>query len=433
MKNKIKAKKINRKKDIIGVIGLGYVGLPLAISFSKKIEVVAYDKKKLRTDNLRIGKDTNKEVSKKELRNKQNILFTNDPKNLSKCNIFIITVPTPVKHKNIPNLDLLKEACKLVGKYIKKEAIVIIESTTYPGCTEEFCAPIIEKTSRLKFNKDFYCGYSPERINPGDKKNKLEKIVKITSGSNTKTAIKVDRLYKKIIKAGTYKVSSIKVAEAAKIVENVQRFVNISLINELAIIFDKLNLSSEEVLNAAGTKWNFLKFKPGLIGGHCIAVDPYYLSYKAKKIKSKSEIINTSLRLHEKLFKYICNKLINNLKSNSITSKKNVLILGLTFKENCHDYRNSQSVKLVQYLKSKKFKVDAYDPFINPKDIKKDYNINMLKKFPKKNYYDGIVLAVPHNFFLNLGQKKIQGFGKKNFQLIDIKSKLKKNKYIWQF
>jgi|TARA_Y100000389_G_C17457628_1_gene519274 UDP-N-acetyl-D-glucosamine/UDP-N-acetyl-D-galactosamine dehydrogenase len=426
-------KKIIKKKDILGIIGLGYVGLPLAISFSKKFQVVAYDKKKSRVENLRKGNDINNEASKKELRSKKNLFFTNNSKDLSKCNIFIITVPTPIRSNNNPNLDLLKEACETIGRYMKKQSIIIIESTTYPGCTEDFCVPIIERSSKLKFNKDFYCGYSPERINPGDKKNKLEKIIKLTSGSNKFTANKVDQLYKKIIKAGTHQVSSIKVAEAAKIIENVQRFVNISLINELALIFDKLNLSTQEVLNAAGTKWNFIKFKPGLIGGHCIAVDPYYLSHRANKVNQKSEIINTSLRLHEKLFQYICNKLINKLKKLETNSQKKILILGLTFKENCHDYRNSQSVKLVKYFQKKKYKVDSYDPLINPEDLKKDYKISMLKNMPKKNYYDGIVLAVPHNFFLQWGQKKIQSFGKKKFHLIDVKSILKKNNQIWQF
>ena len=426
-------KKIIKKKDILGIIGLGYVGLPLAISFSKKFQVVAYDKKKSRVENLRKGNDINNEASKKELRSKKNLFFTNNSKDLSKCNIFIITVPTPIRSNNNPNLDLLKEACETIGRYMKKQSIIITESTTYPGCTEDFCVPIIERSSKLKFNKDFYCGYSPERINPGDKKNKLEKIIKLTSGSNKFTANKVDQLYKKIIKAGTHQVSSIKVAEAAKIIENVQRFVNISLINELALIFDKLNLSTQEVLNAAGTKWNFIKFKPGLIGGHCIAVDPYYLSHRANKVNQKSEIINTSLRLHEKLFQYICNKLINKLKKLETNSQKKILILGLTFKENCHDYRNSQSVKLVKYFQKKKYKVDSYDPLINPEDLKKDYKISMLKNMPKKNYYDGIVLAVPHNFFLQWGQKKIQSFGKKKFHLIDVKSILKKNNQIWQF
>ena len=426
-------KKIIKKKDILGIIGLGYVGLPLAISFSKKFQVVAYDKKKSRVENLRKGNDINNEASKKELRSKKNLFFTNNSKDLSKCNIFIITVPTPIRSNNNPNLDLLKEACETIGRYMKKQSIIIIESTTYPGCTEDFCVPIIERSSKLKFNKDFYCGYSPERINPGDKKNKLEKIIKLTSGSNKFTANKVDQLYKKIIKAGTHQVSSIKVAEAAKIIENVQRFVNISLINELALIFDKLNLSTQEVLNAAGTKWNFIKFKPGLIGGHCIAVDPYYLSHRANKVNQKSEIINTSLRLHEKLFQYICNKLINKIKKLETNSQKKILILGLTFKENCHDYRNSQSVKLVKYFQKKKYKVDSYDPLINPEDLKKDYKISMLKNMPKKNYYDGIVLAVPHNFFLQWGQKKIQSFGKKKFHLIDVKSILKKNNQIWQF
>ncbi len=423
----------NKDKDTLGIIGLGYVGLPLALSFSKKMRVVAFDKKKSRINELRKGHDTNYEVSKKNLKVNNKLFFTNDAKNLSKCNIFIITVPTPIKFNNFPDLNLLKQACETVGKFVKKNSIVIIESTTYPGCTEDFCAPIVERVSKLKFNKDFYFGYSPERINPGDKKNKLEKVVKLTSGSTKFVANKVDNLYKKIIKAGTFKVSSIKVAEAAKIIENVQRFVNISLINELALIFDRLNLSTQEVLDAAGTKWNFIKFKPGLIGGHCIAVDPYYLSYKANKINRKSEIINTGLRLHEKLFQFICNKLITNLKAIKLKAQKKILILGLTFKENCYDYRNSQSVNLVKYLKKKNFKVDAYDPFINSNNLRNDYKISLLKNEPKKNFYDGIVLAVPHNFFLNWGQKKIQSFGKKNFYLIDIKSKLKKNNHIWQF
>ncbi len=422
-----------RLKNTIGIIGLGYVGLPLALAFSKKFQVVAFDKNFSRIKELKKKIARNNEIKKKYLTSRSLLKFTYKKEDLSICNIFIITVPTPIKLRNLPDLNQLKEACILVGKHIKRNSIVILESTVYPGCTEEFCVPIIERVSKLKFNQDFFCGYSPERINPGDKKNELKNIIKITSGSKPKIADIVDKLYRTIIKAGTYKASSIKVAEASKIVENVQRFVNISLINELAIIFEKLNISTKEVLDAASTKWNFLKFKPGLIGGHCIAVDPYYLKYKVKEIKKKSEIINTSLKLHEKLFKFIAKKLVSILDENKDSKKKRILILGITFKENCADYRNSQSVELVRNLKLKGFKVDVSDPWVESKMIKKETGIALLKKTPKKNFYDGIILAVPHRVFLTWGQKKIEGLGRKNFKIIDIKSVLKNKENIWQF
>lgn len=412
---------------------MGYVGLPLALEFGKKFNTVAFDKKDSRINQLKKGIDRNKEIEKKDFLLSKKIKFTSKSSDLYVCNIFIITVPTPIKSKNTPNLKYLKDACIVAGQNIKKNSIVILESTVYPGCTEEYCAPIVEKVSKLKFNKEFFFGYSPERINPGDKKNRLKDIIKITSGSDKKTASKVDQIYNSIINAGTHKAPSIKVAESAKIVENIQRFVNISLINELAIIFEKLNINSRDVLEAAGTKWNFIKFKPGLIGGHCIAVDPYYMTHKVKKINRNSEIINTSLKLHEKLFKFICNKLIHFLNLQNRKNRKKILVLGLTFKENCGDFRNSQSVELVKYLKSKNFTVDAIDPWISYKELKKKHGISLLKNNPKNYTYDGIILAVPHRIFLKWGQNKIEKFGKKFFKIIDIKSVLKRNKNIWQF
>ncbi len=339
------------KKKYISIIGLGYVGLPLAVEFAKFFDVIAFDYNSKRINELRNNLDENNEIKKNELKKLKKLYFTENEKDLKKSNIFIIAVPTPIKKNKKPNLIFLKQACITVSKYISKKDIVIFESTVYPGLTDDYCIPIIEKYSKFKINKDFFCGYSPERINPGDKKNKLSTIVKITSGSNYKTSIFVDNLYKKIIKAGTYRTSSIKIAEAAKVIENTQRDLNIAFINELSIIFNKLHLDTDEILKAASTKWNFIKFSPGLVGGHCIGVDPYYLTYKAKKVGYSPKIILSGRDMNDNMVKYVSKRFLNKLSEKKIKIiNSQILILGFSFKENCSDTRNSKIKDLHKLL-----------------------------------------------------------------------------------
>jgi|TARA_B100001250_G_scaffold112819_1_gene95369 UDP-N-acetyl-D-glucosamine/UDP-N-acetyl-D-galactosamine dehydrogenase len=406
---------------VICVVGLGYVGLPLALAFSNKgIKVIGYDTSLKRIKQLLKAIDKNGEFSKKELKKNKNIIFTNKKTDIQKSNIYIITVPTPIKKNKTPNLAPLLKASKTVGEYLSINDLVIYESTVYPGCTEEKCIPVLEKNSGLEFNKEFYCGYSPERINPGDKKRKLADIVKVTSGSNKEIAIKVDKLYKKIIKAGTYLAPSIKVAEASKIIENVQRDVNISLMNELAIIFNRINVDTSEVLKASSTKWNFLDFKPGLVGGHCIGVDPYYLSYKAKQTGYSPNVILSGRKVNNKMGKHIANtieKLI--LKKNLNPIKCRALILGITFKENCSDIRNSRIFDLYQELKKLEIKIDIYDPHAIKKEVLKDFKIKLLDSIDSK--YDIIILAVAHTKFLKMN---LVNFKTPNGIIYDIKSVL---------
>ena len=408
---------------VICIIGLGYVGLPLSLAFSQKgLKVIGYDSSLKRINELKKSKDINGEFSKEELMSLENILFTNKTSDIDIANIYIITVPTPINKAKNPNLKPLLKASKTVGKSLSKNDIVIYESTVYPGCTEEECVPVLEFNSKMIFNNDFFCGYSPERINPGDKKRKLKDIVKVTSGSNSETAIKIDKLYKKIIEAGTHLAPSIKVAEASKIIENVQRDVNISLMNELAIIFNKMEIDTTDVLKASSTKWNFLNFKPGLVGGHCIGVDPYYLAYKAKQFGYTPNVILSGRKVNNKMGKHIA-ETINNLivNNNKKPQNCNALILGVTFKENCSDIRNSRVFSLHKSLIKLKIKVDLFDPHAINEEVVKSFKIKLIEKINQK--YDVIILAVAHDEFLKMD---LVNFKKSNGIIYDVKSILDK-------
>ena len=415
------------KNKKIALIGLGYVGLPLAVEFGKKFEVIGFDTSKNRIDLLKKNEDPNLEINKNEFAASSYLRFSNSIEDIKDCNIYIVTVPTPIDNHKKPDLTALKKSSETVGSVLKKDNIVIYESTVYPGATEEFCVPILEKQSGLKFNTDFYCGYSPERINPGDKKHKLIDIKKVTAGSTPEIALEVDELYKKIIVAGTYKAENIKVAEAAKVIENTQRDLNIALINELAVIFKKMNIDTESVLKAAGTKWNFMPFRPGLVGGHCIGVDPYYLTHKANAVGYQPEVILAGRRLNDNMGTYIANEVSKLMAKKSIQiAKANILIMGLTFKENCPDYRNTRVIDLVNEFKSFSCNVDVYDPLVNKKSVADEYKINPINE-PIKGKYDAIVLAVAHDEFKLLSKDLIRSYGKSNHILYDIKYLLKSN------
>ena len=407
----------------IGVIGLGYVGLPLAIEFGKKFKTIGFDVKKERINELLQSKDSTLEIEEKNFKESVNLQFTTDEKELSNCNIYIITVPTPIDKHNRPDLTPLIKASELIGKVISKGDIVIYESTVYPGCTEDDCVPVIEKVSGLKYNEDFYCGYSPERINPGDKSRTVVDIKKITSGSNPVIAQTVNELYKTIIKAGTHQASSIRVAEAAKVIENAQRDINIAFVNELAIIFHRMGIDSKEVLEAAGTKWNFLPFHPGLVGGHCIGVDPYYLTHKAQEVGYHPEIILAGRRLNDNMGIYVASRLLKLMIKKGIgISKSRVLVLGITFKENCPDIRNTRITDIIAELNEYGCDVSVYDPIANSEDVVREYNLNVVSS--PEGDYDAIVLAVAHNEFKHLNVKKMV---KKNHVIFDVKSFLPKH------
>ena len=415
------------KNKKIALIGLGYVGLPLAVEFGKKFEVIGFDTSKDRIDLLKKNEDPNLEINKNEFATSSYLSFSNSIDDIKDCNIYIVTVPTPIDNHKKPDLTALKKSSETVGSVLKKDNIVIYESTVYPGATEEFCVPILEKQSGLKFNTDFYCGYSPERINPGDKKHRLIDIKKVTAGSTPQIATEVDKLYKIIITAGTYKAESIKVAEAAKVIENTQRDLNIALINELALIFKKMNIDTEQVLNAACTKWNFLPFRPGLVGGHCIGVDPYYLTYKANKIGYYPEIILAGRKINDNMAAYVAKEVLKLMNSKDIQiAKANILIMGLTFKENCPDYRNSRVVDLIREFKNFNCNVDVYDPLVDKKKFAYEYKIEVIEK-PIKNKYDATIIAVAHDEFKSLTKKQIRAYGKPNHVLYDIKYLLKSN------
>ena len=408
-------------KEKIAIIGLGYVGLPLAIEFGKIYQTIGFDTNKSRVDELLNGTDTTKEVTLQELKESINLSYTSNDKDIQNCNIFIITVPTPIDNLDNPNLKPLIKASETVGEFLKKDDIVIYESTVYPGATEEVCVPILEENSGLKFNEDFYCGYSPERINPGDKTHRLTMIKKVTSGSTEEIAEKIDSLYRSIISAGTHKAESIKIAEAAKVIENTQRDVNIALINELAKLFNKLDIDTESVLKAAGTKWNFIPFVPGLVGGHCIGVDPYYLAHKAKEIGFDPEMIASGRTINNGMGSYIAievSKLMSKKRINLVDA--NVLIMGLSFKENSPDLRNSGVARLVTTLESFNCNVHVYDPWIDKDEAQKEFNIELLNE-PEKGKYDAIILAVAHDEFKELSSKEIRSYGSKNHVLYDIK------------
>ena len=411
----------------IAIIGLGYVGLPLAIEFGKKRDVIGFDINKDRIDLLRNNTDPTLEITKKEFTEAIYLKFTTNVEHLKECNIFIVTVPTPIdKHKR-PDLTSLENSSGTIGSVLKKGDIVIYESTVYPGATEEICVPILEKKSGLIFNKDFYCGYSPERINPGDKKHRVADIKKVTAGSTPEIATEIDKLYQEIIVAGTHKAKSIKVAEAAKVIENTQRDLNIALINELALIFKKLDIDTEAVLEAAGTKWNFLPFRPGLVGGHCIGVDPYYLTHKANEVGYYPEMILAGRRLNDNMGSYVANEVSKLMTKKRIQiAEANILIMGLTFKENCPDHRNTRVVDLVKELQSFNCNVDVYDPWVNKKQVADEYKIQIIDK-PLKDKYSAIVIAVAHDEFKKLTEEQIRAYGKNNHVLYDIKYLLKAN------
>jgi len=409
----------NRYK--IAIIGLGYVGLPLAIEFSKYYNTVGYDKSLKRIKELNLGIDNTNEIENKDFHKNKKLIFTTNNNDIRLSNIYIITVPTPVNNKKQPDLSLIKSAIEIVSKHIKKNDIIILESTVYPGVSEEFCIPLIERLTDKKINKDFFFGYSPERVNPGDKKRTLTKIKKVVSGSNSQSTKKINNLYKKIITAGTYVASSIKVAEAAKVIENTQRDINIAFINELSLIFNKLNINTNEVLKAASTKWNFIDFKPGLVGGHCISVDPHYLAHKSRQVGYNPKIILSGRDINDSMSKNIANESIKKIKSIGLKRQPRVLVMGITFKENCPDIRNTQVVKIIKIFINKKFNVDVIDGIADNKLIKKEHKINMILK-PKKNYYDFILLAVKHDLFYKIGIKKIRGLCNKNGFIYDLKS-----------
>ena len=416
---------MNNKK--IALIGLGYVGLPLAVEFGKKFVVVGFDINQPRINDLKNGVDSTLETTSQELKEAIHLSYTTNLNDVKDCEIFIVTVPTPIdKHKR-PDLTPLEKSSEAIGSILKKGDIVIYESTVYPGATEEVCVPILEEQSGLIFNKDFYCGYSPERINPGDKEHRVTTIKKVTAGSTPEIATKVDELYKEIIAAGTHKASSIKVAEAAKVIENTQRDVNIALINELSLIFNKLDIDTESVLEAAGTKWNFLPFRPGLVGGHCIGVDPYYLTHKALEVGYNPEMILAGRRLNDSMGSYVADQV-----SKLMTKKRihvvdaNVLIMGLTFKENCPDIRNTRVVDLVEEFKGFNCNVDVYDPWVDKDEAVHEYGIKPIDQ-PIEGKYDAILLAVAHDEFKQLSLEQIKAFGKDNHVLYDIKYLLKAN------
>ncbi|OAI14318.1 Vi polysaccharide biosynthesis protein VipA/TviB [Methylomonas lenta] len=405
----------------IGMIGLGYVGLPLAVEFGQKYPTVGFDINQHRIKELQSGNDHTLEVSSDELAHATHLTYSASIQDIADCNVYIVTVPTPINEHKQPDLTPLEKASDLLGKVLKTDDIVIYESTVYPGATEEVCVPILEKVSGLKFNQDFYVGYSPERINPGDKEHRVTTILKVTSGSTPEIAEKVDQIYKSIITAGTHKASSIRVAEAAKVIENTQRDVNIALINELALIFNKLGIDTEEVLLAAGTKWNFLPFRPGLVGGHCIGVDPYYLTHKAQSIGYNPEVILSGRRINDGMGAYVVSQLIKlMLKKRIQVQDAKVLIMGLTFKENCPDIRNTRVVDIVAELKTYGVNIDVYDPWVNAAETEAEYGIKPIMQ-PAKGQYDAMILAVAHQEFKDMSISEIRALGKAQSIIYDLK------------
>ena len=410
----------DRKK--IGVIGLGYVGLPLAVEFGKVRPVLGFDISKARVSELQAGKDHTLECSREELLSATHLTFSDSAEALKSCQVFIVTVPTPVDRANRPDMTPLVKASETVGKVLKAGDVVIYESTVYPGATEEVCVPVLEKHSGLKFNQDFFCGYSPERINPGDKEHRLPTIKKVTSGSTPQVAEAVDALYAQIITAGTHKASSIKVAEAAKVIENTQRDVNIALINELSLIFNRLGIDTLEVLQAAGTKWNFLPFRPGLVGGHCIGVDPYYLTHKAQEVGYHPEVILAGRRINDHMATHVADEVVKlMLRKNISVLGSKILVLGLSFKENCPDVRNTKVVDIVSALQSYNASVDVYDPWIDVDEALHEYGLACLPSLPTDNTYAAIVLAVGHQQFLAMGVDGVKKMGIPGAVLFDVK------------
>ncbi|MCP5160701.1 MAG: Vi polysaccharide biosynthesis UDP-N-acetylglucosamine C-6 dehydrogenase TviB [Hahellaceae bacterium] len=414
-------------KSKVCLVGLGYVGLPLAVEFGKKFDTVGFDINKARITELKSGKDATLEVEEELLASATRLSFTSELEDTRSCNVYIITVPTPIDEFKTPDLSPLRSASNAVGKVLSKGDIVIYESTVYPGATEEVCIPILEQVSGLKFNEDFFAGYSPERINPGDKEHRVTNILKVTSGSTPEIAEFVDQLYRAVIVAGTHKASTIRVAEAAKVIENTQRDVNIALVNELALIFEKLGIDTLEVLQAAGTKWNFLPFRPGLVGGHCIGVDPYYLTHKAQSIGYHPEVILSGRRINDSMGAHVTERVVKQmLKKRIHIVESNILILGLTFKENCPDIRNTRVVDVVQEFKNYHANVDIFDPWASPEEVQHEYGLELVSQL-ENGKYDAIVLTVSHDEFKKMGSKAIRALGKENSVIFDVKYVLDKS------
>jgi UDP-N-acetyl-D-galactosamine dehydrogenase len=416
-----RAPELSLRNCRIGVIGLGYVGLPLAVEFGKHYETTGFDIDPERIAELRRGRDRTLEVDEKELRAAKRLRFSSEAKDLRACRVFVVTVPTPIDDDKRPDLAPLERASETVGGVLKRGDIVIYESTVFPGCTEEICVPILERRSGLKFNRDFYAGYSPERINPGDREHRLPTIRKVTSGSTPDAADFVDKLYGSIVKAGTHPASSIRVAEAAKVIENTQRDVNIALVNELAMIFNRLGIDTQEVLEAAGSKWNFLPFRPGLVGGHCIGVDPYYLTHKAQQIGYHPEMILAGRRINDNMALYVADEVVRLMASKRIHVKSSrILVMGLAFKENTPDLRNSKVADLVAELAANGAKVDVWDPWVSAKEAEREYGIRLVKR-PARGRYDAIVLAVPHREFSSMRPAEVRRFARRKHVVYDIK------------
>ncbi len=403
------------------IIGLGYVGLPLAVEFGKHRQTVGFDIDQARVAELQGGRDSTLEVSEEELAQATRLKFTTDIDAIRDCNVYIATVPTPIDRAKRPDLRPLESASRTIGQVISRGDVAIFESTVFPGATEEVCVPIIEAESGLRYNEDFFVGYSPERINPGDKEHRVTNILKVTSGSTPEVADFVDALYREIIEAGTYKASSIRVAEAAKVIENTQRDLNIALVNELALIFEKLGIDTEEVLKAAGTKWNFLPFRPGLVGGHCIGVDPYYLTYKAQEIGYHPEVILSGRRINDSMGAYVAERVLKLMTRKYLqVAGSRILVLGLAFKENCPDLRNTRVIDVIEELRSYHAEVDVHDPWVDPEEAREEYGIELIEQ-PPAGAYDAVVLAVAHDRFRELGIEGVRAFGKPEAVVFDVK------------
>jgi UDP-N-acetyl-D-galactosamine dehydrogenase len=412
---------LDLKTTKIGIIGLGYVGLPLAVEFGKQYPTIGLDLKEERIQELISGEDNTREVTSSELAEANQLRFTSSSETLADCNVYIVTVPTPIDIQKRPDLSYLESASETVGGLIKKGDVVIYESTVFPGATEEVCIPIIESVSGLEYNKDFFAGYSPERINPGDKEHKVSSILKVTSGSTPEAATFVDELYNSVITAGTYLAGSIRVAEAAKVIENTQRDLNIALINELALIFNQLNINTEEVLEAAGTKWNFLPFRPGLVGGHCIGVDPYYLTHKAQEIGYHPEVILAGRRINDDMGRHVAEQVVKLMLLRKIqVFDSRVLVLGLTFKENCPDLRNSRAIDVIRELQRYHVHVDVYDPWVDPQEAKKEYGIDLVEE-PGQGDYNAVIITVGHEQFREIGAAGLRAYCNANGILYDVK------------
>jgi len=408
------------------VIGLGYVGLPLAAEFGKQIQTRGFDINPKRVAELQAGRDHTREVSPDELRAAERLSFTSQENDIKACDVYIVTVPTPINDSKQPDLTPLEKASELLGRVIGKNSLVIFESTVYPGCTEEVCVPIIERGSGLTFNRDFFAGYSPERINPGDKEHRVHNIVKVTSGSTPEAADYVDALYRRVVTVGTHKASSIKVAEAAKVIENTQRDINIALVNELSLIFSRLGIDTLEVLEAAGTKWNFLPFRPGLVGGHCISVDPYYLTHKAQQVGYNPEVILAGRRINDGMGHFIAASVVKMMTQRKLhLVDANVLIMGLAFKENCPDLRNTRVVDIIEEFQEYHSNVDIYDPWVDPEEAELEYGLKLVSE-PRQGHYDAIVLCVGHQEFRAMGSDAIRKLGKAQHVLYDVKHILPK-------